>query len=180
VNPIAQDLNRIIEKGNPHIMEMLSEMGKNLFFPKGILSQSAEAREKAHKINATIGIATERGGTMHFSSVMGSIDSIRPKESLTYAPSFGIASLRKVWQDSLFKKNPSLEGKTISLPIVTSGITHAISMFADIWLDPDDVVILPDKMWGNYNMILNVKKKAKISQYDLFSERHGFNLESFE
>ena len=180
MNPIAQDLNRIIEKGNPHIMEMLSEMGKNLFFPKGILSQSAEAKEKAHKLNATIGIATERGGTMHFSSVMGSIDSIRPKESLTYAPSFGILDLRKVWQDSLFEKNPSLKGKTISLPVVTCGITHAISMFADIWLDPDDVVVLPDKMWGNYNMILNVKKRAKISQYDLFSEDHGFNLEAFE
>jgi aspartate/methionine/tyrosine aminotransferase len=180
VNPIAQDLNQIIEKGNPYIMEMLSEMGRNLFFPKGILSQSAEAREKAYKLNATIGIATEHGATMHFSSVMGSIDSIRPRESLTYASSFGIPDLRKVWQDSLFKKNPSLKGKTVSLPVVTCGITHAISMFADIWLDPDDVVILPDKMWGNYNMILNVKKGAKISQYDLFSESGGFNLEAFE
>ena len=180
MNPIAQDLNQIIEKGNPHIMEMLSEMGRNLFFPKGILSQSAEAREKAYKLNATIGIATERGGTMHFSSVMGSIDSIQPKESLTYAPSFGIPDLRKIWQDSLFQKNPSLEGKTISLPVVTCGITHAISMFADIWLDPGDVVILPDKMWGNYNMILNVKKGAKISHYDLFSDNLGFNLEAFE
>jgi len=155
-------------------------MGRNLFFPKGILSQSAEAREKAHKLNATIGIATERGETMHFSSVMGSICSIQPRESLTYAPSFGIPDLRKVWQDSLFKKNPSLEGKTISLPVVTCGITHAISMFADIWLDPDDVVILHDKMWGNYNMILNVKKGAKISHYYLFSKNFGFNLEAFE
>jgi len=180
VNPIAQELNQIIEKNNPHLMEMLSDMGRNLFFPKGILSQSAEAREKAHKLNATIGIATERGETMHFSSVMGSICSIRPRESLTYAPSFGIPDLRKVWQDSLFKKNPSLEGKTISLPVVTCGITHAISMFADMWLDPDDVVILPDKMWGNYNMILNVKKGAKISHYDLFSQNFGFNLEAFE
>ena len=180
MNPIAQDLNQIIEKGNPHLMEMLSEIGRNLFFPKGILSQSAEAKEKAHKLNATIGIATERGETMHFSSVMGSICSIRPRESLTYAPSFGIPDLRKVWQDSLFKKNPSLEGKTISLPVVTCGITHAISMFADMWLDPDDVVILPDKMWGNYNMILNVKKGAKISHYDLFSQNFGFNLEAFE
>jgi aspartate/methionine/tyrosine aminotransferase len=180
VNPIAQELNQIIEKNNPHIMEMLSNMGRNLFFPKGILSQSAEAREKAHKLNATIGIATEHGETMHFSSVMGSICSIQPRESLTYAPSFGILDLRKVWQDSLFKKNPSLEGKTISLPVVTCGITHAISMFADIWLDPDDVVILPDKMWGNYNMILNVKKGAKISHYDLFSQNLGFNLEAFE
>ncbi|MGD2028514.1 MAG: aminotransferase class I/II-fold pyridoxal phosphate-dependent enzyme [Desulfobacterales bacterium] len=180
MNPIAQDLNQIIKNGNPHIIEMLSEMGRNLFFPKGILSQSAEAREKAFKLNATIGIATERGGTMHFSSVMGSIDSIRPAESLTYAPSFGILDLRKVWQDSLYKKNPSLEGKTFSLPVVTCGITHAISMFADIWIDPDDIVILPDKMWGNYNMILNVKKRAKISQYELFSEGNGFNLEAFE
>ncbi|MGD8892855.1 MAG: aminotransferase class I/II-fold pyridoxal phosphate-dependent enzyme [Desulfobacterales bacterium] len=180
MNPIAQELNQIIERNNPHIMEMLSDIGRNLFFPKGILSQSAEAREKAHKLNATIGIATEHGETMHFSSVMGSICSIRPRESLTYAPSFGIPELRKVWQDSLFEKNPSLEGKTISLPIVTCGITHAISMFADIWLDPDDVVILPDKMWGNYNMILNVKKGAKISHYDLFSKNLGFNLEAFE
>ena len=180
MNPIAQELNQIIEKNSPYVMEMLSDMGRNLFFPKGILSQSAEARQKAHKLNATIGIATEHGETMHFSSVMGSICSIRPRESLTYAPSFGIPDLRKVWQDSLFEKNPSLEGKTISLPVVTCGITHAISMFADLWLDPGDVVILPDKMWGNYNMILNVKKGAKISHYDLFSKNLGFNLEAFE
>lgn len=180
MNPIAQELNRIIEKNNPHLIKMLSDMGRNLFFPKGILSQSAEAKEKAHKLNATIGIATERGETMHFSSVMGSMCSIRPRESLTYAPSFGIPDLRKVWQDSLFQKNPSLEAKTISLPVVTCGITHAITMFADIWLDPGDVVILPDKMWGNYNMILNVKKGAKISHYNLFSNNLGFNLEGFE
>ncbi len=61
MNPIAQSLNQIIESGNPHLMEMLSDMGKNLFFPKGILSQSAEAKEKAYKLNATIGIATEKG-----------------------------------------------------------------------------------------------------------------------
>ena len=60
MNPIAQDLNRIIEQGNPHLLEMLSDVGKNLFFPKGILSQSAEAKEKAYKLNATIGIATEQ------------------------------------------------------------------------------------------------------------------------
>jgi len=39
MNPIAHDLNQIIEKGNSHLMEMLSDVGKNLFFPKGILSR---------------------------------------------------------------------------------------------------------------------------------------------
>ncbi len=180
MNPIAQALNRNIEKGNPHLMEMLSDMGKNLFFPKGILSQSAEAKEKAYKLNATIGIATEKGGTMYFPSVMDSICHIRPKASITYAPSFGIPALRKAWQDSLFTKNPLLSGKIISLPVTTCGITHAISMFADMWIDPGDVIVFPDMMWGNYNMILNVKKGAVISHYSLFSANGGFNLAAFE
>jgi aspartate/methionine/tyrosine aminotransferase len=180
MNPIAQTLNQTIENNNSHLMEMLSDMGKNLFFPKGILSQSAEAKEKAHKLNATIGIATEKGKTMHFPSVMESICNIRPRASITYAPSFGIPALRQAWQDSLFVKNPSLSGKTISLPVVTCGITHAISMFADMWLNPGDVIISPDMMWGNYNMILNVKKGATITQFPLFNENGGFNLGAFE
>jgi len=180
MSPIAEQLNQIIKKGNPHLIEMLSSMGKALFFPKGILSQSAEAKEKAHKLNATIGIATERGETMHFPSVMDMIGNLRPEASLTYAPSFGIPDLRKIWQDSLFEKNPSLSAKGISLPVVTCGITHAISMIADIWIDPGDVIVLPDMMWGNYNMILNVRKGAQISQYSLFSENGGFNFASFE
>jgi len=180
MNPIAQELNNAITKGNPHIFEMLSDIGKNLFFPKGILSQSAEAKEKAHKINATIGIATEKGKTMHFSSVMDAINGIPPEEALTYAPSFGIPALRKVWQDSLFRKNPSLEGKAISLPVVTCGITHAISVFADLWVNPDDVILFPDMFWGNYTMILHVRKHAKLTHYPLFSETGGFNLSGFE
>jgi len=59
MNPLATELNDIIRKANPDIYEMLSNVGKHLFFPKGILSQSAEAKEKAHKFNATIGMATE-------------------------------------------------------------------------------------------------------------------------
>ncbi|MBL7179251.1 MAG: aminotransferase class I/II-fold pyridoxal phosphate-dependent enzyme [Desulfobacterales bacterium] len=180
MNPIAQDLNRVIENGNPHMLEMLSNMGKNLFFPKGILSQSAEAKEKAHKLNATIGIATERGRTMYIPSVMDAINHILPEASLTYAPSFGIPALRKHWQASLIAKNPSLANKTFSLPVVTCGITHAISMFADMWTDPDDTIILPDMMWGNYNMILNVKKGVIISHYPLFSAGGGFNLKAFK
>ncbi|MBW2199722.1 MAG: aminotransferase class I/II-fold pyridoxal phosphate-dependent enzyme [Deltaproteobacteria bacterium] len=180
MNPLAKQVNDLIEKGNPHLLAMLSDMGKNLFFPKGILSQSAEAKEKAHKLNATIGIATEGGRTMHFPSVMDAINGIPPRASLTYAPSFGIPALRTIWQDSLYSKNPSLSGKHISLPVVTCGVTHALSIFADVWVDPGDVIVLPDMMWGNYNMILKVRKNAKISQYSVFSEKGGYNIAAFE
>ena len=90
MNPLAVELNEVIQKSNVHVYEMLSEVGKNLFFPKGILTQSAEAKEKAHKFNATIGMATEKGRTMHLPSVMTMLSGLEPEETLTYAPSFGI------------------------------------------------------------------------------------------
>jgi aspartate/methionine/tyrosine aminotransferase len=180
MSPIAKELNQIIENENPHVMEMLSSVGKNLFFPKGILSQGAEAKEKAHKLNATVGIAKEENRIMCFDSVMNSIKDIPPGESLTYAPSFGIPGLRKIWQNSLYEKNASLKGKTISLPLVTCGITNGISIFADVWIDPGDVVIIPDMMWGNYSMILSVRKSARIRHYSVFTEDGRYNLKAFE
>ena len=180
MNPIAQQHNLAIEKGNPYLMEMMSLVGEHLFFPKGILSQGAEAKEKAYRINATIGIAKEQGRTMHLNSVMTALGSLRPKESITYAPSFGIPELRKHWQQKMVEKNPSLAGKTISLPVVTCGITHAVSVFADMWVDPEDVIVLPEMMWGNYNMIFCVRKGATISQFSIFNQAGGFNLRAFE
>ncbi len=180
MNPLATELNQAIEQCNPQILDMLSAIGKQLFFPKGILSQSAEAKEKAHRINATIGIAKESGHTMCFDTVMTSLAGIRPSQALTYAPSFGIPALRRQWQKDLFAKNPSLQGKAISLPVVTCGVTHAISIFADLWLDPGDVVIMPQPTWGNYNLILQVRKGASIRHFDLFNSQGGYNLEGLE
>ena len=180
MNILAKELNEIIQKGNPHLMEMLSDIGKKLFFPKGILSQSAEAKEKAHKLNATIGIAKEGKSAMALPSVMKYLSGLTPDKTLTYAPSFGLPELRKAWQDAQYQKNPSLSGKPISLPIVVNGITHAISIFADVWVDPGDVVILPDMFWGNYNMILNVRKNARLSHYPIFTADGGYNTAAFE
>ena len=180
MNPIASELNEIIIEANEHVYEMLSNVGKELFFPKGILSQGAEAREKAHKFNATIGMATEKGRTMHLSSIMAMIKGLAPRQALTYAPSFGISSLRQAWHEALFRRNPSLGGKKISLPVVTHAITHGLSVVSDMWVDPGDVIILPDKMWGNYNLIFSVRRGARIIHYSLFDGQGKFNLESFE
>lgn len=180
MNPIAEELNQIIQAGNPHIYETLSEVGKNLFFPKGILSQSAEAKEKAHRFNATIGMATEKGRTMHLASVMSMLNGVQPEEALTYAPSFGIMPLRQTWQEEIFKKNPSLKGKEISLPVVSQAITHGLSVVSDMWVNPGDPILLPDKMWGNYSLIFAVRRGARVVNYPLFDPEGRFNLKGFE
>jgi len=180
MNPIAETLNRELRSASEPVYEMLSDVGRKLFFPKGILTQGAEAKEKAHRMNATIGIATEASGIMHLPSVMEQICDLAPEKSITYAPSYGIAELRRAWQKDLAGKNPSLAGKKISLPVVSSGITHGVSVFADLWLDPDDAVLLPDMMWGNYNMIFTVRKGATIHTYPIFTDTMRYNLEAFE
>jgi len=181
MNSIAQELNEIINGNNPHIFEMLSDMGKSLFFPKGILSQSAEAKLKADRINATIGIAKEKNSVLSLSSITKYIRDIEPDEYLPYAPSFGIPEFRKKWRKELYKKNPSLKDKKISIPVVTSGITHGVSILSDMWVDKNDVIVLPDMMWGNYNMTFCVRNAARIVHYQTFDESLTcFNVDAFE
>lgn len=180
MNPLAVELNDLIKQENVHVYETLSEVGKNLFFPKGILTQGAEAKEKAHRFNATIGMATEKGRTMYLPSVMSLLNGLEPEEALTYAPSFGIMPLRKEWKAQMLEKNPSLASARISLPVVTHALTHGLSVVADMWVDPGDVILLPDKTWGNYNLIFSVRRGAKMVPYALFDNAWKFNRKSFE
>jgi aspartate/methionine/tyrosine aminotransferase len=179
MNPIAVQLNETIAQGNPDLLEMLSPLGRALFFPKGILSQGAEAKEKAHRFNATIGIATDSRGTMHLDSIMAPLGDMKPEETLNYAPSFGLPALRELWQDALRGKNPGLQDKPISLPVVTAGVTHGLSTFADLWVAPQDGIVLPEMMWGNYGLIFAVRKGARILGHNLFNNSGGLDLDSF-
>ena len=180
MNPLAKELNDQLTKENPFIYEMLSKRGKKLFFPKGILSQSAEAKAKAKKFNATIGIATEDGVAMHLPCIKKHLVTIKPNDAFPYAPASGKPELRKKWQEKLLIDNPSLGGKTLSLPLVTSAITHGLSLAGDLFVDEGDTIILPDKLWGNYRLIFSIRLGAVIKTFPLYNERNGFNTEGLK
>jgi aspartate/methionine/tyrosine aminotransferase len=76
-------------------------------------------------------------------------------------------------------KNPSLQGKSFSTPIVTAGVTHALTLMADLFMDPGDIVLLPDKFWENYDLQFRVRFGAQFSNYSFFSEDGGFNVPAF-
>ena len=145
MNALAKELNDQLAKENSFVYDMLSKRGKELFFPKGILSQSAEAKAKAKKFNATIGIATEDGVAMHLPCIRKHLGTLKPNDAFPYAPASGKPELRKKWQEKLLIDNPSLKGKTLSFPIVTSAITHGLSLAGDLFVDEGDTIILPDK-----------------------------------
>ena len=180
LNHNAVILNNILESSNSYVLDMLSEKGKALFFPKGIVTQSAEAKEKAYLFNATIGMATEKGKTMHLPSIMESLGTLTPEQTLAYAPSYGIKPLREIWKKFEYNKNPSLAGKEISLPVVTNAITHGLSVTADMWLNENDILVLPDKLWGNYNLIFQLLHKVKMETFPFFDNNFKLNINAFE
>ena len=180
MNPLAQKLNETLERSNPAVAEMLSNTGRELFMPKGIVTQSMEAKQKAHRYNATIGMAMENGGPMYLESLQSQISSIDVSGIFPYAPTAGVKTLRQQWKDDIIRKNPDLAAKPISMPIVTSGITHGLQLVSLLFVDPDDVVVLPDKLWGNYKMIFSTLRGANIRTFPFYNKSQtGFNTDGY-
>jgi aspartate/methionine/tyrosine aminotransferase len=179
MNPLAAELNQTIEQHAPAVMRMLSDLGKELYFPKGILTQTAEANQKATRYNATIGEARELQHSMGLPAIMRHFTDLGPDAVLPYAPSAGRADLRAAWREEIKEKNPSLGDTPLSLPVVTSGITHGLSTVADMFVDPGDLLLLPDQLWGNYLMIFSVNRGAQVTRYPLLSFDQGFDVAGF-
>jgi aspartate/methionine/tyrosine aminotransferase len=177
-NPLAQALNDKLQAAAPEVFAMLSPLGKRLYFPKGILSQSAEAKQKAKRINATIGIATEKKAAMFLPSLHAAVSGVSPDDAYTYAPPAGRPGLREAWRTKLLRENPSLEGKTFGLPIVTSAITHGLALAGDLFIGEGDVVLMPDQLWGNYKLAYEVRLGAQVKTFPFFAGE-GFNSQGF-
>ena len=176
MNPLAQQLNETLARDNPHVAEMLSDLGKKMYLPKlGILSQSAEAKQKAGSYNATIGIATENGKPMHLEVIQETLNAYDPKDLYEYAPPGGKPELRTIWREKMLAENPSIAGKTISLPVVTNALTHGLSIVGDLFADEGDAVIVPDKNWENYELTYHVRRGADMVYYPLYDADNRFN-----
>ena len=174
MHSIAEQLNETL-KGT--IIEgLLSDLGKRFYFPKGIVAQTSEAKKLATKYNATAGMAYDHGQPMHLSAIRRYLPDLEPEEIFAYSTTSGEPILRELWQKEMIRKNPSLEGKNISMPLVVSGLTHGISLAADLFADPGDVLVLPELFWGNYRLIFEGRRQAKIATFPFFNKREGLNI----
>jgi aspartate/methionine/tyrosine aminotransferase len=178
LHPIAQELNRKLEAAAPEVFAMLSALGRRLYFPKGILSQGAEAKAKATRMNATIGIATEGRSPMRLPSLEHHLADLDPGEAVDYAPPAGRPGLRERWRETLLAENPALRGKRFSLPITTQALTHGLALAGELFVDPGDTLLLPDKFWENYRLLYEVKLGARIRTFPFFAGR-GFDTSGF-
>ena len=179
ITSFAVELNERIESANPIVADLLSSLGKRIYLPKGILSQSSEAAQRANCFNATRAIALENEDVMHLPSSHQLVPEIDPSLVYGYAPTLGQMGLRLRWKARLETDNPSLRGKAFSLPIVTCGLTHGFSLIGDLFVNSNDTLVIPEKFWGNYRLIFQTKCGAKIQTYPFYNERKQFNTTGF-
>ncbi|MCR5725247.1 MAG: aminotransferase class I/II-fold pyridoxal phosphate-dependent enzyme [Treponema sp.] len=177
LNPLAQELNDTLH--GTVAAELFSDLGKRIFFPKGIIAQSGEAKQLGKTANGTIGMTVINGTPAILPCVHKSAPDLANSELVAYAPTAGNPQLRALWKEKLFLKNPSLKGKNISLPVIVPGLTAGISTLADLFLNEDAALLAGDPSWDNYSLIVETRRNAQFHQFPMFADG-GFNLAAFE
>jgi aspartate/methionine/tyrosine aminotransferase len=158
MNDLATELNSILDKTVAG--RLLSKSGRRYYFPRGIITQSGESKQKAHTANGTIGMAYQGGKPLLVSAIADSLPTLNAEETVAYAPTAGVAETRQIWRDLLLQKNPSINPEHISLPVVVPGLTAGISYMADLFLDDETSILASDPCWDNYGLIFRDRQGA--------------------
>lgn len=161
----------------------MSDFGKRMYFPKGIIAQSNEAKQLGKKANATIGMTVCNGKPVTLPCIQKQAPTLTSQELVAYAPTAGNPDLRSLWKEKILQKNPSLKGKNFSLPVVVPGLTAGISYLCDLFLSQGDVLLVANPSWDNYILIAESRRQAILRQFEMFTGTgldQGFNTAAFK
>lgn len=166
MHPLAQRLNDAL--AGTLVGECLSDYGRRIYFPEGIVAQANEAGKLASRYNATVGMAYQDGQPMILPTVQDNLPRLTPMEAVGYAPTSGNPKLRSIWKEGLLKKNPALNPDRFTLPAVTVGITGALALAGELFCSPGDAVFYPELSWDNYDLLFETRFGARVHHFDMF------------
>jgi aspartate/methionine/tyrosine aminotransferase len=169
----AQQQNALLAAEHPAAAALLSPLGRRAAMPLGIPQQAEQARNCVRK--ATIGEITHGDGTpMALPSVARHFVGLDLRTTFRYAPQAGLPALRAAWARQI-----ALEDEApMSLPVVTTGITHGLSLCADLFTGPDVPVIVATPYWDNYDTIFTMRTGAPLRTFPFYDARDGFDVAS--
>ena len=159
MNP-SDELNEALREHHPATHACLSRVGRRMFFPLGIPAQAQQARSA--QINATIGQLTDGSGrAMPLPSMAKAISGLSLESTTLYAAQGGNKTLRAAWKARLHQVGPGPKSE----PFCTVGLTHGLSLLADLFVDDETDVLLPAPCWGNYNLIFKTRSGGRVIPY---------------
>ncbi|MFX1456193.1 MAG: aminotransferase class I/II-fold pyridoxal phosphate-dependent enzyme [Promethearchaeota archaeon] len=175
-----------------------SDLAKRIFLPDGIFYWSGRAKNEA-EIIGTIGSAfgfekdfVDGGGSDWLPCYLNEISeytNFSIKNLVPYALIGGLNETREIWKSWIINKSHSNEikekgmveklEKYITMPIITAGVTNGIFQCCSLFLNPGEIIIAPNKRWGNYDNIIEKFIGAKIKSFTFFKDQN-IDLESLE
>ncbi|MFL6197448.1 MAG: aminotransferase class I/II-fold pyridoxal phosphate-dependent enzyme [Thermoanaerobaculia bacterium] len=159
---LAAEVNEPLEREAPALFRSLSPLGRRIYFPPDIPSQAAEARGKG--MNATIGQITDgRGGAVRLPELVAAFGELPGRDldaALLYSPVEGMAEVRQLWRKWQRRSAPAAAPS--SLPLVTVGLSHGLSLVADLFGGEGKAVAIPSPFWGNYRQAFAVRTGARV------------------
>ncbi len=162
VSAAAAAANEAIRQASPALCDLLSPLGRRVVFPNDIPFQAAQARGKT--FNATIGQITDgAGGALPLHSLVSGLEAMDPERrnrAVLYSPGVGFPSLRTAWR-SRQRRGVAAEVPS-TMPFVTVGLSHGLSLLADLFAGPGRAVVTPEPYWGNYRQCFEVRTGAHL------------------
>jgi len=166
-DPAAEiaEINAPLEREAPALFRALSPLGRRAFFPPDIPSQAAEARGAT--LNGTTGQITDgRGGAVRLPALAAAFGDLPGRDldqALLYSPVEGLPEVRQRWREWQRRQAPATSAETAtSLPLVTAGLSHALSLAADLFGGEGRAVAIPQPFWGNYRQAFAVRTGARV------------------
>ena len=164
----AAQLNQTLQSHHPAAFRCLSDFGQRLYFPNGVPAQAAAARNA--RFNATIGQLTDDNGlAMPLPSMARFIEGLTQEEVFLYTAQGGRPDLRAAWQTRIKGHHQT----AMSLPVSCAGLTHGLSLVADLFVDAQTTVLLPAPRWENYDLVFQTRRQGQVINYDVMSGEAG-------
>lgn len=83
-----------------------------------------------------------------------------PAQAAAGSPVEGMPEVRRRWREWQRRSAPA--GAPSSLPLVTAGLSHGLSLLADLFGGEGKAVAVPQPFWGNYRQTFAVRTGAKV------------------
>jgi aspartate/methionine/tyrosine aminotransferase len=168
----ADRLNDDLAAASPALAALLSPLGRRAAFARGIPFQSAEARGK--RFNGTIGQITDgRGGALALPSLAAQLAGLGDggdlDRAVLYSPIDGLPELRRRWRERQRRDAPA--GIDSTLPLVTTGLTHGLSLVADLFAGEGRAVAVAEPFWGNYRGVFATRTGARLVTAPAYRDR---------
>ncbi|HEX9943794.1 MAG TPA: aminotransferase class I/II-fold pyridoxal phosphate-dependent enzyme [Thermoanaerobaculia bacterium] len=140
----AAEVNASLERDAPALFRALSPLGRRISFP-------------------VVQVADGRGGVVRppgLVAAFGGLSEQDLNQALLDSPIEGLPEVRRRWREWQRRSVPA--GAPSSLPLVTSGLSHGLSLLADLFGGEGRAVAIPQPFWGNYRQAFATRTGAKV------------------